>query len=74
MFPDNIIKAAAELEILGIIVFSGVLGYVLVTMGHLGKPLLDVFESLNEVSSISTNIMVDTKKILVGGFSGVLRG
>ena len=49
MFPENIIQAAANLEIMGIIVFSAALGGVLVSMGEAGKPLLQVFESLNEV-------------------------
>jgi Na+/H+-dicarboxylate symporter len=49
MFPENIIEAGANLDIMGIIVFSSALGGVLVSMGESGKPLLAVFESLNEV-------------------------
>jgi Na+/H+-dicarboxylate symporter len=48
MFPDNLVRAGAEMDILGVIVFSLVLGSVLVSMGEQGEPLLDAFFSLNE--------------------------
>jgi len=48
MFPDNLVVAAAELNILGVITFSLVLGWTLSMMGEKGKPLLVLFESLNE--------------------------
>lgn len=48
MFPPNLFKAAVEMQVLGLIVFSLVLGAVLSTMGDRGKPVLRFFEGLNE--------------------------
>ncbi|MBE7491185.1 MAG: dicarboxylate/amino acid:cation symporter [Planctomycetes bacterium] len=48
MFPPNLFKAAVEMQVLGLIVFSLVLGAVLTTMGERGKPVLRFFEGLNE--------------------------
>ena len=47
MFPSNLFSAAAEMNVLGLIVFSIVLGAVLSTMGEKGRPVLRFFESLN---------------------------
>jgi Na+/H+-dicarboxylate symporter len=46
MIPANPVKAMAEMQILPIIVFSLLFGAVLTTMGDRGKPLKDMFESL----------------------------
>ncbi|MBZ0136019.1 MAG: dicarboxylate/amino acid:cation symporter [Planctomycetes bacterium] len=48
MFPDNLIAAGAGMNVLGLIVFSIVLGAVLSTMGERGRPVLRFFESFNE--------------------------
>ncbi|MHC4840664.1 MAG: dicarboxylate/amino acid:cation symporter [Planctomycetota bacterium] len=45
MFPKNLVAAAANMNVLGLIVFSIVLGGVLSTMGERGKPVLDFFIS-----------------------------
>lgn len=48
MFPPNLIQAGAEMNVLGLIVFSVVLGAVLSTMGERGRPVTRFFESFNE--------------------------
>jgi len=47
MFPPNLVTAAAEFNILGLIVFSVVLGIVLGGIGEVGKPVIAVFAGLN---------------------------
>jgi Na+/H+-dicarboxylate symporter len=44
----NVVSALANQRMLPIIVFAIVLGAVLTTMGSRGKPLTDLFDSLNE--------------------------
>jgi len=46
--PSNIIGAAAEMQVLPIIVFALFFGGVLTTIGAKGKPVIDFFEGLNE--------------------------
>jgi Na+/H+-dicarboxylate symporter len=48
MFPPNLIQAGAEMNVLGLIVFSVALGAVLSTMGERGRPVTRFFESFNE--------------------------
>eukprot|EP01116_Phalansterium_solitarium_P004152 TRINITY_DN1504_c0_g2_i2.p1 TRINITY_DN1504_c0_g2~~TRINITY_DN1504_c0_g2_i2.p1 ORF type:complete len:479 (+),score=176.82 TRINITY_DN1504_c0_g2_i2:877-2313(+) len=48
LVPENLVASAANLDILGIITFSMVLGATIVYMGPSGDPLLRLFESLNE--------------------------
>lgn len=48
MVPANPVKAMAEMQILPLIVFSLLFGAVLTTMGSKGKPLVDLFGSLND--------------------------
>lgn len=48
MFPENLIKAGAEMNVLGLIVFSIALGAVLSTMGERGRPVIKFFEGFNE--------------------------
>ncbi|MCK5618517.1 MAG: dicarboxylate/amino acid:cation symporter, partial [Candidatus Krumholzibacteria bacterium] len=45
--PANPVKAMAEMQILPLIVFSLLFGAVLTTIGNKGRPLIDLFESLN---------------------------
>jgi len=48
MVPSNPVEAAARGQILPLIVFSLLLGAVLTTIGAKGRPLIDMFDSLNE--------------------------
>lgn len=48
MFPDNLLRAGVEMNVLGLIVFSVALGAVLSTMGERGRPVLRFFEGFNE--------------------------
>ncbi|MCB9893151.1 MAG: dicarboxylate/amino acid:cation symporter [Planctomycetes bacterium] len=48
MFPPNLLQAGVEMNVLGLIVFSVVLGAVLSTMGERGRPVLKFFDSFNE--------------------------
>jgi Na+/H+-dicarboxylate symporter len=48
MIPANPVKAMAEMQILPLIVFSLLFGAVLTTIGEKGRPLIELFESLNE--------------------------
>lgn len=58
IIPSNIIGAAAENNILGVITFSLVLGITLVNMDQRGKPLLDVFITLNEAMMKMVNMVM----------------
>jgi Na+/H+-dicarboxylate symporter len=48
MVPGNIFKAAAEGEMLGLIVFSLIFGGALTLLGGAGKTVIDLFDSLNK--------------------------
>lgn len=48
MFPQSITQAAAESNVLGLIIFSIALGGVLTTMGDKGKPAIAFFGAINE--------------------------
>jgi Na+/H+-dicarboxylate symporter len=48
LVSPNIIKSAAELEILPLIVFSLIFGGVLTTLGAKGTPVLKFFDGVNE--------------------------
>ncbi len=49
MFPSNIIKAAAETKVLGLIVFSLIFGAVLTTFGERGRKVAELIETVNDV-------------------------
>jgi Na+/H+-dicarboxylate symporter len=49
MIPENVVEAAANLEILPLIVFSLLFGGVLTTIGEKGTPLVRLFQGLNDV-------------------------
>jgi Na+/H+-dicarboxylate symporter len=49
MVPENIVEAAANLDILPLIVFSLLFGGVLTTIGERGAPLVRLFQGINEV-------------------------
>jgi Na+/H+-dicarboxylate symporter len=46
--PSNIIEAAAETKVLAIIVFALIFGSVLTTLGPKGKPVIAIFDGVNE--------------------------
>ena len=48
LISPNIVKSAAELQILPLIVFSLIFGGVLTTLGEKGQPVLKFFDGLNE--------------------------
>lgn len=47
--PDNLVKAAVELNVLGLITFSLILGIALVSLGDRAKAVRDFFASFNDV-------------------------
>ncbi len=47
--PSNIIQAAADTQILPIIIFALIFGGVLTTIGSKGKPVIAFFDGVNEV-------------------------
>jgi Na+/H+-dicarboxylate symporter len=49
MIPENVVQAAANLDILPLIVFSLLFGGVLTTIGERGAPLVRLFQGINEV-------------------------
>jgi Na+/H+-dicarboxylate symporter len=48
MIPENIFRAAAELNVMGLIIFSLVFGAALTTLGEKGTPAIKFFEAANE--------------------------
>jgi solute carrier family 1 (neuronal/epithelial high affinity glutamate transporter), member 1 len=48
MFPNNLAQAAADSNILGLIVFSLVFGGILTTLGEKGRRAIDFIDTLNE--------------------------
>ena len=48
MLPPNLLEAGVKMNVLGLIVFSVVLGAVLSTMGERGRPVIRFFEGFNE--------------------------
>lgn len=48
MFPKNLTAAAAEGQVLGLIVFSLIFGAMLTTMGKNGRKVADLFSIVNE--------------------------
>lgn len=54
----NPFEALAQTDILAIIVFSLLLGGCLTTLGEKGRPLIAVFESLNEAMMVLTHLVM----------------
>ena len=48
MFPENLFTAALENNVMGLIVFSLLLGGSLSTLGEVGRPAIKFFEAINE--------------------------
>ncbi len=48
MFPENIFSAALDNNVMGLIIFSLVLGGTLSTLGETGQPAIRFFNALNE--------------------------
>ncbi|MCZ6602572.1 MAG: dicarboxylate/amino acid:cation symporter, partial [Planctomycetota bacterium] len=58
IIPTNIFKAMANMDILPIIVFAILIGVVLLQMGGAGKPLLDLFQALNDLMMRLTKLVM----------------
>lgn len=58
MVPDNIVKAAIQLNLLGIITFALILGITLSMLNDAGRPLLRFIESLNKASMKMINWVI----------------
>jgi solute carrier family 1 (neuronal/epithelial high affinity glutamate transporter), member 1 len=48
MIPENIFRAAAEMNVMGLIIFALVFGAALTTLGEKGRPAIKFFEAANE--------------------------
>lgn len=48
LVPGNIVKAAAEMQVLPLIAFSLLLGGILTTLGEKGRPVIAFFDGANE--------------------------
>lgn len=72
MIPDNPVAAMANMQILPIIVFSLMLGAILTTIGDKAKPLVDLFDSLNEAMMKLTNVVIKLTPIGVFGLMAVV--
>jgi Na+/H+-dicarboxylate symporter len=67
LVSPNIVKSAAELEILPLIVFSLIFGGVLTTLGDLGKPVLRFFDGVNEALMLMVRLVMILAPIGVFG-------
>lgn len=48
MFPENLVLAAAQMNVMAVIVFSLLFGGALTTLGERGKPAIAFFDAANE--------------------------
>lgn len=67
LVPTNLFKAMAEAEVLPLILFSLVLGGVLSTMGESGRPVLAVFQGLNDAIMQMVHLLMYTAPLGVFG-------
>jgi len=67
LVPTNLFKAMAEAEVLPLILFSLVLGGVLSTMGESGRPVLAVFQGLNDAIMKMVHLLMYTAPLGVFG-------
>jgi len=58
MVPENIVKAAAEMDILPLIVFSLLFGAVLTTIGERGKPVIGFFNGVFDATMKVVHIVI----------------
>ena len=83
MVPTNIFEAMVNTQILPLIVFSLLFGGVLISLGAVAKPVLDVVNGLNEIIMKIVHIVVSFTPIgvfgliagrmsIVGGWEGFL--
>ena len=70
MIPDNPFKAMVNMEILPLIVFALFMGGVLTTIGQKGKPLIDFFDSLNDVMMKMADVVIKLTPIGVFALLG----
>lgn len=59
LFTKNLIKSAAETEVLPLIVFSLAFGAVLTTMGEKGRPVLAFFEGVDAAIMKLVHVVMD---------------
>lgn len=78
LVPSNLFQAAAETDVLPLIVFSLLFGGVLVSIGSRGKPVSDFFRSLNEALMRLVTLIIYFAPIgvtaLIGGIVARERG
>lgn len=78
LVPSNLFQAAAETDVLPLIVFSLLFGGVLVSIGSKGKPVSDFFRSLNEALMKLVTLIIYFAPIgvtaLIGGIVARERG
>lgn len=58
MIPSNPVEAMANMDILPIIFFALFMGAILTTIGDRAKPLIDLFDSLNEVMMKMAEVVI----------------
>jgi len=81
LVPRNLFKAMANNDVLPLIVFSLVFGAVLMTLGERGRPVLRLFEGLNEAimkiilllmlaAPVGVGALIAGRLARAGGFAG----
>src|SRR5215510_4423909 len=58
MFPENLIRHAAEADILPVVVFATLFGVSLTRIGDVGKPVLAFFEAVAKVMFKYTDMVM----------------
>src|SRR5215510_4166207 len=58
MFPENLIRHAAEADILPVVVFATLFGVSLTRIGDVGKPVLTFFEAVAQVMFKYTDMVM----------------
>ncbi len=78
LIPDNIFRAATEMDVLPLIVFSLVFGGVLTAIGDKGKPVIDFFVGLNAAIMKIVHLIIYFGPVgifaLIGGIVAENRG
>ncbi len=66
MFPDNVIDAAARVDLLQVVVFTVLFSAAVIMIGERKKPIIELCESVTEVMFKYTNIVMRFAPIGVG--------
>ncbi len=66
LIPRNLFNSMANNEVLPLIIFSLLLGGVLTTLGKVGKPVIKVFEGLNEAIMKIVHLLMLTAPVGIG--------